>query len=579
MNRISYKEMKNLNNHKLAICKAPKVNKAQKQIEINNYNIIELKEEEEINLESEQDINIFSEREILRLKKKASTIEEYYLNKGEDANINENCSICLMNNFKPNELLYFAKRKDLLSYLKYCFYFLKKILFLDNQIYIKNRFDLDKCDTNYPNGWKFFIPKTVCRGCFLQIINMEHLFGNLKTIFTDIDSQTTSRSVHRSRSRFNSRSRYSHSMKKNSVQRNYEIKENRVEEKNKNIHGKENKIKIKYNKYNIKNDNISYDDKNGLISIKKDILGEFGNLICKKEENGKKVKNHNKKDIIGLNNELNIHNDEQTVTEIKIKTNEFTSEGISYEKEDKTDKNNKENKSKEFILKEDNKANKNNQNNRSGNINSNYNTNINNLNNEIFIHGTKNNNENEVKDEKQKNSINKIKKTNIFTEVMNIKSMKNEIVLKLYYKLKVFKDILMYTIMNIGDFKEKLINTMHINPNLIAYGINQYIQYFVSLFNEGFKAKKEYEEMFSIIKKDSIPSIFSNINKIKEQDNIKDDDKKNLEEMEKSLKDFEKNIDEIEKKYEEKISNFFANFMYFFNLIKEIQNAFSNQIY
>ena len=100
-----------------------------------------------------------------------------------------------------------------------------------------------------------------------------------------------------------------------------------------------------------------------------------------------------------------------------------------------------------------------------------------------------------------------------------------------------------------------------------------------SLFNEGFKAKKEYEEIFAIIKKDCIPIILRNINKMKEQENLEDDDKKKLEEMEKNVKDFSQNIDEIEKKYEDKINNFFQNFGYFFNLIKEIQNAFSNQLY
>jgi hypothetical protein len=49
-----------------------------------------------------------------------------------------------MNGFQANELLYFVKRKDLLIYLKYCFYFLKNILFIDKQIYIKNKYDLDK---------------------------------------------------------------------------------------------------------------------------------------------------------------------------------------------------------------------------------------------------------------------------------------------------------------------------------------------------------------------------------------------------------------------------------------------------
>ena len=77
MNKISYRENKNQNKHKIGLKKAPKDNNLQKQIKINNFNIIELNEEG-IGPEYEPDINIFSEREIQRLKKKATSIEEYY---------------------------------------------------------------------------------------------------------------------------------------------------------------------------------------------------------------------------------------------------------------------------------------------------------------------------------------------------------------------------------------------------------------------------------------------------------------------------------------------------------------------
>ena len=157
--------------------------------------------------------------------------------------------------------------------------------------------------------------------------------------------------------------------------------------------------------------------------------------------------------------------------------------------------------------------------------------------------------------------------------------MSNKIVIKLYYKLNAFKDILLYTIINIGDFKEKLINSMHFNPEITSYGIDQYDQYFLALYNEGFKAKKEYEEMVTKIKKESIPSIEKNIIKLKEKENLKDDDKKQLDEMEKLLKELKEKTDDIEKKYEETINNFFGNFVCFFNLIKELRAGFGGQIY
>ena len=594
MNKISYREIKNRNKSKLALKGSSKDNKLQKHLKINNFNIIELNEEE-ITPEFEPNINNLSEREIQRLKKKASSIEEYYSSKSEDINIKENCFNCLMSNFKPNELLYFSKRKDLLAYLKYCFYFLKNILFLDNQIYIENKYDLEKCDANYINGWKFFIPKTVCRGCFLQIINTEHLFGNLKTIFTDVDPHTVSKSMFRNRSHYNSRVRNTRSMRRHSIPRNLDANENGENEKNKiTVDEKEsndNKIKIKNIKYNSKNNNnISYDDKNRLISIKKDILGgEVGSLINKKEEN-KKLKKNNKNNA-EFTNESNNQNDEQSVTEIKIKANEFVGEGNTADNHDKKEKNIKENiinKNKESIIKDENKINKKNVNNKSDNNNdsniksNNSSSNNNNSSiNEILINNTnKKNNDNNSKEEKSINNLNKNKKNmNIFNEILNIKLMTNRIVIKLHYKLNAFKDTLLYIIINIGDFKEKLLNSMNFNPDVISYGINQYEQYFSSLYDEGFKAKKEYEEMFTKIKNESIPSISRNILKLKEQEKLDDDDKKNLDEMENCLKDYSEKIDDMEKRYEDSINNFFSNFRYFFQLIKELKIAFAGQIY
>ena len=104
---------------------------------------------------------------------------------------------------------------------------------MDNQIYIENKYDLEKYDPNYINWWKFFIPKTVCRGCFLQIINAEHLFANLKTIFTYIVPNIISKILSRNRTLFNSRARYIHSVKRNTISRNFDTNENGENSKNK----------------------------------------------------------------------------------------------------------------------------------------------------------------------------------------------------------------------------------------------------------------------------------------------------------------------------------------------------------
>ena len=159
MNRIYRRSIKNAKTQKLGKKNSSQHTLLQKQETLDGFNIIELNETE-INSDIISDLPNLSEKEITRIKKKAQAIEGYYLGKGEDTKINENCFNCLMNDFQANELLYFSKRKDLLAYLRYCFYFLKKIIFLDNQIYTENKYDLDKCNTNYLNGWKFFIPKT-----------------------------------------------------------------------------------------------------------------------------------------------------------------------------------------------------------------------------------------------------------------------------------------------------------------------------------------------------------------------------------------------------------------------------------
>ena len=128
---------------------------------------------------------------------------------------------------------------------------------------------------------------------------------------------------------------------------------------------------------------------------------------------------------------------------------------------------------------------------------------------------------------------------NIYNDILNIKQMTNKIVIKLYYRIKLFKDILFYTIMNIGDFKYKLINSMIYNPDIIEYGINQYELYFLALYNEGYKAREEYEEIYKKIKNELIPSISKNILKLKEQTKLDNNDEhQNLEELEKKLNDY-----------------------------------------
>ena len=163
-------------------------------LNINGFNIIELDEEKNdynnlIHLyEEEQIIGI---RQQIQIKSKAKMVENYYSNQPETVP-NVNCSRCLLNNFEPNELLYFKDRKTLIAYLKYCFLYLKKNIFTNHSIYMNNYYDLFKINQSFYNGWKFSFEKTLCKACFLQIINMEYLIFNIKNIICDYDGVITS---------------------------------------------------------------------------------------------------------------------------------------------------------------------------------------------------------------------------------------------------------------------------------------------------------------------------------------------------------------------------------------------------
>lgn len=162
---------------------------------VNGFNIIEL-DEEKGNLsnlislyEGEQDIE--SKEQIL-LKLKAKTVENYYADCQDTIVPNINCSRCLLGNFSPNELLYFKDRKIFVAYMKYCFINYKRSLFMNHSIYMNNKYDLFKINQSFYNGWKFSIPKAICKSCFLQIINMEFLIFNIKNIICDYNSEDNS---------------------------------------------------------------------------------------------------------------------------------------------------------------------------------------------------------------------------------------------------------------------------------------------------------------------------------------------------------------------------------------------------
>ena len=157
-------------------------------IHINGFTIIELDEEKKdyLNLiPSYEEDQIIGKKQKIQLESKARNVENYYSVYQDDVVPNVNCSRCLLSNFTSNDLLYFKDRKTLILYLKYCFIYLKRSIFMNHFLYMKNKNELNKINQSFYSGWKFLIPKTICKACFIQIINMEYLISNIKNIIRD----------------------------------------------------------------------------------------------------------------------------------------------------------------------------------------------------------------------------------------------------------------------------------------------------------------------------------------------------------------------------------------------------------
>ena len=179
-------------------------NKDSPQIEINGFDVIELLYTEPLDNNDFQDENEIinlkeSNNEIIEFKKKTvkvkeiltrakiKDIEEHYISQGEISEVNENCFKCLMTNFLSNELLYFNSRNNLFDYCKHCLINKRKKLFIDKTIYEQNKKQFLSVSPSFLSNWNFFIPKTICKSCFMQLINQKDALYSLKNIFCDTD--------------------------------------------------------------------------------------------------------------------------------------------------------------------------------------------------------------------------------------------------------------------------------------------------------------------------------------------------------------------------------------------------------
>lgn len=263
---------------------------------IDGFSVIEINEENKDLFQFEDIPDIETKNDFL-LKKKANIVENYYMNYSDEELFNVHCSKCYMNGFHKNELLYFKDRKTLIYYLKYCFIFLKKSLFMNHTIYMNNIYDLFEIDHTYFIGFHFLIPKTICKSCFIQLINKEYLLSRLKNEISDFDQRSDCVEISPKKNiNLLQKKRKRNEGKKNSEKKNKEpINDNEEGESsiksiqispiiiplsNKHTPKKKTKDKKNISKYckirkkrnNKYNKNVVYDIENNLLIINKNVM-------------------------------------------------------------------------------------------------------------------------------------------------------------------------------------------------------------------------------------------------------------------------------------------------------------------
>jgi hypothetical protein len=115
-------------------------------------------------------------------------IENFYINTYGLIRIKERCASCGVQDFLTNELFYFKNMITLFFYLKYIFHVTKNKLFLDNKIYIENYNEIKRCKKiDFNLKTKFLFPKTICKKCFVNLINKQNLIQNLTNMLEGDD--------------------------------------------------------------------------------------------------------------------------------------------------------------------------------------------------------------------------------------------------------------------------------------------------------------------------------------------------------------------------------------------------------
>ena len=286
--------------------------------EIEGFNVIELlyieslsnnkfSESEEIELKESNNKNLdllgkeSLNKEIIT-RTRLKEIEDHYVSQYGITQVNENCFRCLMTNFLSNELLYFSSRQNLFDYCKHCFVNKKKKIFLDEDIYEQNKEQFFTVNQNFLNSWRFFIPKTICKGCFMQLINQKGIIYSLKNIFSDTDVDSSCKTNYRNYAKFSKsfRKTFSIGIKKGKSKKNKSHNINDVNKKSKlemielsdsetiDINNSIKKIKKEKIKYNPE---VEYDRIKNIIYINKSIFNDknTNNEKISKEKNKSKI--------------------------------------------------------------------------------------------------------------------------------------------------------------------------------------------------------------------------------------------------------------------------------------------------
>ena len=498
--------------------------------EISEKNIIGLKEEK-TNLKENNENNT----EIIEMTRtKAKNIEEYYTSKFGISEIKENCFKCLMANFLSNELLYFNSRKDLFNYIKYCFSTKTKLIFTDEDNLKQNKEKFMNANTSFINGWRFFIPKTICKGCFMEIINMKNLISNIKNIFSDIERDSLCRTNYRNYALFSPRFRAAFRLSKSRNPRR-QTRKNNGNNKNskKNIYNLNN---LKNNKNEAKNYNlnVNYEKGKNVLIIDKKILD---NSVCEMLK-----KNIVTKNGINLSKNININNNNKNILNDNYINNKNDGHDL--------------------------KINLNDENNSSLNK-SEFTNNINNITiqgqNNINIINDINKNKNVIN-----NNINYINFEDINQQIKELlNKMKNDFIIALYYLKKI--KILLYIILNYVCLSNQKINGLFLYPNLIRF--TEILENYNGLICCFYEHKNYLNQHFGFAKKSSEKGInyLNNIlEEIQKNNNINLKEKQNLIELIQNLLSFiEINTKSLDK-FDIELNRFNRGFLYLNELVKTI---------